>query len=430
MNNYLEVVSFLEGLQMMPKTMPGLVKIETALKKTNWFSELDPSKVIIVAGTNGKGTTCAALEILLMEQGQQVGLYTSPHLVSTTERIRFNKNEITEDDFVRVFRDCEQIIKNCELTHFEALTFMMGHYFFSGHYIKKIDFAILEVGLGGLYDATNAFPHKYSVITKIGLDHTNILGNNLKQIAENKFGIVKTKNIVIHHSLPPEIQTLKTETQKNTNSNWIEADPAILNTKFKNNQPYYQLEHMGNTYDINLIGPRAAENIMTAIQCLQAMGFQLPEDSKALSNIKWYGRMQKIEIKGMKCPVYLSGDHNEQGIESLLEILKDFKWKRLHLVVGIGQDKDASRMLEKLMSLKNMDLYLTETTFKPCLLGDYPKFALEKSVFSDSDIKNVLHQLTEKSALEDLVLVTGSLYLVGLILKITNYSQSKTTISL
>ena len=192
----------------MPKSMPGLDKIKRALVKTDWYTKVDPKKIVIVAGTNGKGTTSAALESLLLHAGQRVGFYSSPHLVSTTERIRLNGRDISEAEFLNVFHRCETLIKECELSHFEALTLMAGEYFFGAMNTAPLDFSILEVGLGGTYDATNAFPHKYVVITKLGLDHVSILGSTIQDIAVNKFGVVSNKSIVVHHVLPAEVVEL------------------------------------------------------------------------------------------------------------------------------------------------------------------------------------------------------------------------------
>ena len=269
---YKEAVGFLESLQLMPKTMPGLEKIKSALIRTDWFEKIDPNKVVVVAGTNGKGTTCAALESLLLAAHQRVGFYSSPHLVSTTERIRLNGADITETEFLTLFKQCLPLIEACGLSHFEALTLMAGHYFFSATWAHNLDFVVLEVGLGGSFDATNAFPHKYCGITKLGHDHVNILGNDLNEIARNKFGIVGNKNIVVHHKLPDEAVELKKKTQKLTNSNWVEAENYELKVK---KGPSYFMTYNGSTFQINLTGARAAENIMTAISLFQVLGFDL-----------------------------------------------------------------------------------------------------------------------------------------------------------
>ena len=414
--DYNHVVSFLENLQIMPKTMPGLDKIKQALNLTDWYQKINPEKVIVVAGTNGKGTTCAALEALLIEADQKVGFYSSPHLISTTERIRLNGKQISKEEFVVLFNECFPIIKDCHLSHFEALTFMAGHYFFGMNPSLNLDFVIFEVGLGGTYDATNAFPHKYSIITKLGLDHVNILGNSLVDIAKNKFGIIAKKNIVVHQPLSEELYDLKKEFQKNMNSNWVESEPFELQVEEQAITPQYFIKYNNTKFKINIPGKRAAENIMTALTMFQILGFYSENYYSALNKIQWSGRMQYIQWPSLECPLYVSGDHNEQGIQSLIEILNDFKWQNLYLVVGIGVDKDAELMLQSLCKLKNLKLFLTETPFKGLKLNEYPDIYSKLAVRCDSNCIDLLNQISKLADSQDLVLVTGSLYLVGSVL--------------
>lgn len=390
---YNQVIQYLESLTIMPKTMPGLEKIRSAVTSKNWFASLDPKKIITIAGTNGKGTTAAALEALLLNAGKKVGLYTSPHLVNTTERIRVNGVDISELVFTRLFLDNKSIIEKDELSHFESLTLMAADYFFT----QNLDYVIFEVGLGGVFDATNIFPNHYAVITKIGLDHENILGNNLIDIAKNKFGIIKTGAVVIHHKLDPQLSELVAEIQKRTNSTWVAGSIQ------------------GKIFETNLIGARAQENISTAVRVFEQLGFDTEKHKGALKNINWQGRMQQIKWSGISCPVYLSGDHNPQGIQSLIEILNTFSYAKLHLIVGIGMDKAGDEMLKQLLALPNVKLYLTETPFKGRKVENYPEFAMQVSIKSDRDAVNILNKI--KPQPEDLVVVTGSLYLVGNILK-------------
>ena len=424
LNSYSAAVEFLESLQIMPKTMPGLQKIQRALETTSWFKSLDPGKIVVVAGTNGKGTTCAALEALLLEAGQSVGFYSSPHLVSTTERIRFNSLQISEENFLKLFNQCFSVIKSCELSHFEALTFMAAEYYFGKSWNLNPDFVIFEVGLGGTYDATNAFPHKYSVITKLGLDHTQILGPTLPEVAKNKFGIVTKKGIVVHHELAPELMALMQDVKKQTNSNWIETDKAKLSVKPSVKGPIYFMEYMGLKFEINVPGLRAAENIMNAIACYHAMGFVLEGHEQALKKIKWQGRMQKLELQDWKCPIYLSGDHNLQGVESLLDILRDHQWKNLHLVVGIGADKDSEMMFKQLLTIPGVKLYLTETPFKGRKVTDYSAEVLAAATAKSADPFEVLDVVKANAIAGDLCVVTGSLYLVGEVLKKWNITST------
>ncbi len=418
-----DVVGKLELLQMMPKTMPGLEKIRRALVQTNWFEKIDQNKVIVVAGTNGKGSTCAALEALLLAAGQRVGLYTSPHLVKTTERIRFNGHDISEENFIKLYEELQEIIYKCELSHFEALTLMMGHYFFSEIWNIHPDFVILEVGLGGLFDATNAFPHKFNIITKLGYDHVNILGPTLEDIARNKFGIIEKKSIVVHQALPPELASLKLKTQKDTNSNWVEVSKCNYEVKTNQSTFIYSLNYEGHKFEINLPGKRGAENIMTAMTAFEVLGFNPIEFLPCLNKIRWNGRMQKLFLKNFVCPVYLSGDHNPQGFASLVELLNEMKFSELHLVIGIGADKDAETIFSEINQLNSpYYLYLTQTPFKGRKINQYPDQMLAAAKSANEDYKKILSEIVANCKQDDICVISGSLYLVGEVLK-DNLSQ-------
>ena len=416
MNSYAEAVAFLESLQIMPKTMPGLQKIRKALALTDWFSKIDPGKIVVVAGTNGKGSTCAALEALLTDAGQRVGFYSSPHLVSTTERIRENKKAISENIFLQIFRECAAVIKECQLSHFEALTFMAAHFFFNRKTEDILDFVIFEVGLGGTFDATNAIPHKYNIITALGIDHAAILGNTLQEVAANKFGIVGNKGIVVHQPLQHELLQLKAAVTKKTNSNWIEAEQGRLRVETTGSEPGYFVTYVESEFQLALPGRRAMENAMNAVTMFQILGFDFSQHAKALMKIDWQGRMQKVPWPGLRCPLYLSGDHNEQGILSLIEILKDFRWRELHIIAGIGTDKAAASMLDDLLKIPSVNLYLTETPFKGLKITEYPAKFRAAAKASHPDVLALLSQLTQVADVQDLCVVTGSLYLVGRIL--------------
>lgn len=403
---FIAVVEYLENLTMMPKTMPGLEKMRSAVADTNWFYNLDPKKIITVAGTNGKGTTCKVLEALLRAENKKVGLYTSPHLIKTTERIRYNGADISENDFVALFIKNKPLIDKHQLSHFEALTLMAADYFFS----NGTDYVIFEVGLGGTFDATNIFPNGYSVITKLGLDHQNILGSTIQEIANNKFGIIKENSLVVHHKLPEGIVPPQVKGAK-----WVQAKVGSTTVSKIDNIPKWSIHTPWGDSEFNLIGDRAVENTMTALTLFEELGFSSKNRLGILKNISWSGRMQKIKWPKIMCPIYLSGDHNLQGILSLIDILKYFEWKTLHLIVGIGQDKSCEEMFSKLLDLPRVKLYLTETPFKGRKISEYPKAIIEKSGVQNENIFEIFDLIqTEKN---DLVVVTGSLYLVGKVLQ-------------
>lgn len=407
---YDEAVHELEDLGMMPLGLPQLTSIKSALDKTHFIHTTHPNKNIIIAGTNGKGSTAATLSRLLLTANQRVGLYTSPHLITTRERIRVNDQDISEVEFTTAYLQLKNIIQEEELTHFEALTFIAAFIFFSGHTRPPIDWAIWEVGMGGLYDATNAIPHRYCAITRLGLDHQAILGETLQEIALQKFGVIGQNSLVVHSPMEPEVSLLKTEITARTDSRWIEAKAVQLKGLNSLSTPWGEAH-------LNLLGQRGAENTATALTLFEALRFEPSRFLHGLSEVRWPGRLSPFGANVFLCPAYVSGDHNPQGIDSLLQLLGEFSWNTLHLIVGIGQDKDSRLILEKLSTLPRMQLYLTETPFKPLPLEEYPRKFRSQAVKEEKNISHLIPFLSNRVIPEDLVLVTGSLYLVGQVLK-------------
>ena len=391
--NFLEVVRILEAKGIMPKTKPGLEKIRAAVVQKSWFKKLDPKKIITVAGTNGKGTTSACLETLLIAAGKRVGLYTSPHLIQTTERMRVQSIDITEQQFCELYEENLSLIETCELSHFESITLMAADYFFSGRFVESLDYVIFEVGLGGTFDATNIFPNRYAIITALALDHVDILGNTLPEIAKNKFGIIKKNAVVVHQKLSLELNELKNQVQLQTNSQWIET------------------KNFG-TYPLNLLGERALINSATALTLFEQMGFNPNQFLSALTAVRWAGRMQKAHLKKYGFDVFLSGDHNPQGVDSLVEIVRSLTFKKIHFILGIGKDKEVDQMLARLFTVPRAQVYLTETPFKGIALADYPAEFKTKALYSDANIENIFkHLQIQRSSHNNTIILIDVLFL-------------------
>ncbi len=397
--NYKQALTELELLGIMPTTMPSLAPMERALVRSGLKQRIPAESGIIIAGTNGKGTTAATLSALLTAAGKRVGLYTSPHLVSACERMRINDHDITEDDFTAAYLAVKDIVIAEGLTHFEALTLMAAHVFYSGGHGPPVDHAIWEVGLGGQCDATNAIPHHHCAITQLSMDHQDILGGTLEDIARQKFGVIGKDAVVVHSPMDASLAPLRAETTARTHCRWISAEPLEL-----------------GRVALNLRGARAAENTATALTLFKAMGFDPNSSLHALQAVRWPGRFSPLGGGLLPCPLYLSGDHNPAGIDSLIEILNTMSWKTLHLIVGIGRDKDATLMFEKLLTLPRARLYLTETPFKPFRIQEYPARIRNRAEISNHDVFHILSCLNHRTEPDDIAVITGSLYLVGHVL--------------
>ncbi|MDR0753208.1 MAG: hypothetical protein LBE95_00880 [Holosporaceae bacterium] len=372
--------------------------------------EIDPAKAILVAGTNGKGSTCATLQKLLQAAGKNVGLFSSPHLITINERIKFNDKDISNQNFREVFAIVKKKVQNFNLSPFEYLTLMAAQHFFTK---KNIDFAIFEVGLGGSLDATNAIPHGVSVVTRLGMDHESMLGNHILEIAKNKLGIISCKNKVFHTQFPDtSVAELARLIAKKFQAELVEAYPYDCTVDTTGKYPLFQLKTRWGDYALKLQGRRAAENTALALTVFDHLiDENVQQFLPAIGEVNWPGRMEMITYKNHD--VFLSGDHNPQGIQSLLDILQFYNFRNVHFVVGICADKKHSEMLQKLTNYRNSYIYLTETPNKTLYLKNYDEVFRKLAKIATKNPLDALNTAIASASEKDLVIVTGSLYLIG-----------------
>lgn len=405
--NFKDWVTWLEGRHPMPLIAPGLDRTVGALKHSGLFNQHDPQYTIHIAGTNGKGTTAKALSHLIAASGDSVGLFTSPHLVSTCERIAVNGKNILEAEFVALCEKHYVTITECELTHFEALTLFAFDYFLN---IKKTKWMIFEIGLGGLWDSTNAISHRTSVITTLGFDHMHILGNTIEEIAKNKFGIIQENNTVIHQNYSPSVNELLKKTLSRTHSSAVMPRPLDYIVE-RALIPQYTLLIEGQKIPLPLPGKRIIENISTAITTFLQLGFDLSAVA-SLEHLSWPARLTPLNVKESPCPVYLSGDHNEQGLESLCEILEHSSYSQLKIILGLSKNRSHADFTKRLMHLRNSKIIYTAPSFQ----GVVPKESTFAPFFENP--REALEHTLPRAQSHDLILITGSLYLCGDYLKL------------
>lgn len=403
---YSEWIVWLEERSIMPQIRPGLKHTQAALTESGILEKVNPQKVIHIAGTNGKGTTAKTLEQLLLSQGQSVGLYTSPHLLETTERIRINGEMISKELFVQMCEKFEPLIEKWNLSHFESLTLFSASLFFES---AVVDYAIYEIGLGGTWDATNVILHHTSVIATLGFDHQHILGDTLSEIAENKFGIIKKNNHVIHLPYPDDIEAQLKDKIEATGSTSQKVLPPEVVIEKSSHLPIYSIKHKDKTYPLSLPGPRAAQNMELALQVFSYLGFSYEQGLPVLASIEWPARMTPWPDK-THCPVYLSGDHNLQGVESLKDILKNTSYRQIFLLFGLSKNRIHKDFIKALKEIPRSQIFLT----KPQFNGVQPEKG--SLPFYEKPIEG-LHAILKIAQPEDLVVVTGSLYLCGDLLK-------------
>ena len=382
-------------------------------------------KSIHIAGTNGKGSTSHMLAAILQKAGYKTGLYTSPHLKDFRERIRIN-GKMVPKSFVKNFVKNQAIaIEQIEPSFFEVTVAMAFDYFAK----EKVDIAIIEVGLGGRLDSTNIITPELAVITNISLDHTNILGNTLPEIAFEKAGIIKQHiPVVIGEShLETESVFLKKANIENAPISFSEIELSTQNIKQKDNLLVVDILKNGKLLfpklALDLTGTYQIKNIKTVIQAtikLRELGYSISNNAvySALKNVKritgLQGRWQTIA----KNPLTICDTgHNKAGITEILQNIKNTKHQELHFVIGMVKDKDISGILAILP--KKAIYYFCKPNLERALaskeLSNQAKeYNLKGKTFSTVSDAYANAKLNAKE--EDLIFIGGSTFVVAEIL--------------
>ena len=373
---------------------------------------------IHVAGTNGKGSVSHFLASILQETGYKVGLYTSPHLVDFRERIRINGEMIPQSavvDFVYHNRD---MIDKFKLSFFEMTVGLAFNYFAK----EKVDIAVIEVGMGGRLDSTNVITPLLSVITNIGLDHTQFLGDTVEKIAVEKAGIIKD-------GIPVVIGETQTETKP-----VFERIAAVHRAPITFADEHYRIDCIED-YTTELIGEYQKQNIATVLQTVDVLRGSCPHKlldlsvrlteecvrrglDRVVTNTHLQGRWQTI---GESPLTICETAHNEPGIRAMIGKLQTMSFRRLHLIYGCVNDKDYGHILQLLNSqLSILKSQLTWYFSQPSvprrlpvvdLMAAAQELGIEGKGFES--VKEAISVARTAAAPDDLVLVTGSIFLVA-----------------
>lgn len=388
-------------------------------------------KCIHIAGTNGKGSTTAILNSILIEEGFRVGMYTSPFLEEFEERIQINKKNIEKDELASTIEIIKKAVDKVieegysHPTEFEIITCLMFEYF----YKNKVDYALIEVGLGGKLDSTNVINPVLTIITSIGLDHMNLLGNTIEEIAREKGGIIKPNVPLI---LYPQKESVKEELlsiakEKNSKVYIVdEKDAKLININKKEFYQEVEIKGFFKKYKVKLrlLGKHQILNCQVAINAVEVLseieGFNIKNIEKGISNAKWIGRLEVLKEKPL---VVIDGAHNIQGIKMLKNnILEYFNYNNIYLLIGILSDKQVDDMINEIVPLSKKVIALTPHSDRAELASEL-KLHIEKvnkNVLSFENYEDGLEEVLKDAKDDDLVLVTGSLYMIGDIRKIIN----------
>jgi dihydrofolate synthase/folylpolyglutamate synthase len=397
----------------------GLERVEAALSRLG-----NPHKDLVavtIAGTNGKGSTAAFLASILHTAGYRTALYTSPHLVSVTERIRIGGHTILPSDFARwasMVRDAIEAPPAIPLTLFETLTVMALGYFRE----RQVDIAVLEVGLGGRLDATNVVDAKVAVLTPVGLDHQDLLGPTKRDICREKIHILKPNATLVCHVAPtlwrdvvgPFAYALRAPARR--------AGVDFVHTFHEDGFRYRGAQHRIGNVTLGLSGVHQGVNAAlacAAAEALGTMGFHLSSLhlAEGLYRARHRGRLERFEPNEGRPATLIDGAHNPMGARVLARHVGSFLPERPRvLLYGVNPDKDVGPMLKALVPLADA-VVLTQSTARPVAdFGRYERVAKRVGRAPVIAVPNQLRALESASSLagpEGGLLVTGSLYLLG-----------------
>jgi dihydrofolate synthase/folylpolyglutamate synthase len=383
-------------------------------------------KTVVIAGTKGKGSTAAMIASMVQASGLKAGLYTSPHLCSIRERIRVNGDLITEEDFASLVAELQPHLEAAGMagvrsfrTFFEILTTMaLLHFRRLG-----VDLAVLEVGLGGRLDATNVATPLVSVITSISFDHVEVLGDTIPKIAREKAGIIKMHGLAVVAPQRPEALAVIRDVCMARDSRLVEVARELR----------WQLRHYGwegsvvdlestrRTYpkiEVPLAGPHQLLNAATAIataEQLEAQGLPISEDGirQGMKRVQWEGRLETVSRQPW---IVLDGAHNRDSARCLREALATcFPYQRLILVLGISANKNLEGIIEELTPLAAVTVAtraMVPRAAPPQQVADLAAKWCSR-IFVEEDTQTALGRAIVETRRDDLLLVTGSLYLVG-----------------
>ncbi len=379
-------------------------------------------KIIIIAGTNGKGSTVSILESFLCQANFKVGAFTSPHIQRYNERIKINKDEISDEEIIEAFKFIDDKRGDTSLTYFEFAT-LAAFYIF---YKNNIDYAILEVGLGGRLDATNIIDSDISIITSIGIDHTEFLGSTIDSIALEKAGVMRPLKFSIFADDCPQSAIMK---YAKNNSTTLLVHQNDFESKIFNDH----WEWSGKTFKkiklplLPLVGDFQYNHASAALKALEILEPNIFKEKdifqKAIKKIKLLGRYQIVQSNP---EIILDVAHNEDAANKLKSNLEKYPKKKTRAVIGVLKDKDVYSLVKPLMSTVDKWYCATiesergmnakeiasrlEVSTKNCNVEKFDKMS---SAFS---------RVLSESSYEDRILIYGSFYTVS---EFFRYSQSQ-----
>lgn len=416
LKSYQEALDWIHGTLRLG-IKPGLARMEYIMEKLNHPEKAN--KWIHIAGTNGKGSTLTFIRSSLEEAGYKTGTFTSPYIETFNERISVNGIPVSDQMIVDLANRIKPIAEELEKTvygppsEFEIITAMM---FLCFAEYEPIDIGIIEVGLGGRLDSTNVLTPLISVITTIGMDHMEFLGNSIEQIAGEKAGIIKPGIPVISGVIQKEAQEviINNAVRNNSNVAWLNKDFFIQN---RGDEITFRTSHGDEIPDITigLLGIHQLNNAAVAIKVLQYLNtfssYEINQSAikQGLKKAFWPGRMELLDVKPF---IMLDGAHNPEGVKTFADSIKTYPGHK-KIIVSILKDKNYQEMIALLKTIPDTEILLT--TF------DYPRAMSANEVTQIGTIEGISTNPNWKQALDGIneikndtkFFVTGSLYFIS-----------------
>jgi dihydrofolate synthase/folylpolyglutamate synthase len=431
MHTYTEVIDYLYSRLPM-FTRDGASAYKKDLDRTIALCEAvgnpqEKFKTIHVAGTNGKGSSSHMLAAILASAGYKTGLYTSPHLVDFRERIRINGAQISEQFVIDYVNSQKDLIEEIQPSFFEATVALAFDYFAK----EQVDIAIIEVGLGGRLDSTNIISPEVCLITNIGMDHMNLLGDTLEEIAGEKAGVIKPNTPVVISETNPITAPVFKAKAKLENAPITFADQEITAVRLEKNAliQRIQISDDGNTkqYNLDLTGSYQVKNIVGVLEVvaqIREKGFVVSDEnvSHALQNVQkltgFQGRWQTLSTDPL---IICDTGHNEDGIKEVIKNLSEVSYQNLHFVIGAMKDKDLDHMLPYLP--KDAIYYFSNPDMPRAmeageLAGKALSYGLSGNV--SGSVIQALSDAKEAYKQGDLIFVGGSNFVVAEVLQNMN----------
>ena len=396
-------------------SVPGLGRTQALLEKMG--NPEKKLKFVHIAGTNGKGSTAAMTASILRKAGYRTGLYTSPYIYRFHERMQVDGMEITDEELTAVTEYVKPLAQSLKETptEFELVCCIAFEYFVR----KGCDIVVLEVGMGGAFDATNVIETpEVAVITNIGLDHTEVLGDTLEKIAETKSGIFKDNGHAVVYRGTPSVEAVFERVCAERNTALVKADFASL--KLKKHSLDGQIFDCGDRKDLvlPLLGDHQLHNasvVLSVVDTLKQIGWKISEQNirDGLRDVQWPGRFDIVS----RSPLFIiDGGHNPQCIEALVKNIEDYlKDRKVIAITGVLADKDYADMYVPVMTYVHKFVCITPPNPRKLEAMELAKYLREKgadAVGSDT-IENGVKLALREAGADGVILCFGSLYFIG-----------------